>query len=46
MKIDIEGFEYYAFKGALQFLKKFKIPYVVSEYNVDYIKRLDITLED
>ena len=40
MKMDAEGYEYYIFKGGKNFFKKYKIPYIIMEFEPIFMKRL------
>jgi len=44
MKIDIEGFEYFAFLGAQKLLAK--IPFIIAEYSPGYMKKGGVATKD
>ncbi len=41
MKVDIEGYEYFAFKGAIKVLQH--TPFILSEYSPSYMKKGDVS---
>ncbi|CDW78597.1 UNKNOWN [Stylonychia lemnae] len=46
MKIDIEGYEYFLFKGGSQFINRYKIPYIIIEFLPANMFRVGISPND
>ena len=45
MKLDIEGMEELAIRGALEFLSKHQVPYIIIEFQQKHLTRLNLSPE-